>query len=301
MGKGPMPEQDSVASSTPLFSVIVSVYNDWVPLDECLRSIAQQTDAPGFEVIVVDDGSREAAPEFIRHWSRCYPFTLIRQSHAGISAARNRGVQISRGTVLLFVDADCKLQTNCLVALAKKIADSPQHDCFQLRVIGDCTNLVGRAEELRLRTLQNHMLQPNGCIRYLNTSGFAIRRSRADVQGNLFDLIALRAEDTLLLANLILKGELPLFVASVTVQHAIPLSLAQYLGKEIRSAWLEGKTYGMIASKGVKIRVSNQERMSMLSYMWKASSQNAIGRTALLVVAAKQAVRIIILFLRNTG
>jgi hypothetical protein len=42
------------------------------------------------------------------------------------------------------------------------IADSPQHDCFQLRLIGNCSSLVGRAEELRLSTFQNHMLQPDG-------------------------------------------------------------------------------------------------------------------------------------------
>src|SRR5271157_1006773 len=99
-----------VSTTTPLFSIVIGVYDDWIPLDQCLRSLAQQTNGPSFEVIVVDDGSREAAPEFISYWIRAYPLTVIRQSHTGISAARNRGVQISIGSVLVFVDADCKFQ-----------------------------------------------------------------------------------------------------------------------------------------------------------------------------------------------
>ena len=46
------------------------------------------------------------------------------------------------------------------------------------------------------------MLQPDGRIRYLNTAGFAIRRTAVNVEEGLFDPVAIRAEDTLLLANL---------------------------------------------------------------------------------------------------
>jgi glycosyltransferase involved in cell wall biosynthesis len=100
-------------------------------------------------VIIVDDGSSEAAPEFIRRWLNCYPLTIVRQCHAGISVARNRGARICRGTVLVFVDADCKLQVNCLAALASTITASPEHNAFQLRLIADRSGLVGRAEDLR--------------------------------------------------------------------------------------------------------------------------------------------------------
>src|ERR1700680_1026443 len=124
-------------STTPLFSIIIGVYNDWTPLDQCLRSLQQQMNGPSFEVIVVDDGSKEEASGFIRRWTQCYPLTVVREDHAGISAARNRGAQISKGIVLLFVDADCKLQANCLAELASSITQYPQHNCFQLRLIGD--------------------------------------------------------------------------------------------------------------------------------------------------------------------
>src|SRR5579863_5563575 len=170
----------------PLFSIVVAVYNDWTMLDGCLQSLAEQTNGPSFEVIIVDDGSTEPAPQFVLSSTYSYPIAVIRQPHKGIPAARNRGVQGSKGSVLVFVDADCRLRTNCLAALSSTVANSPQHDCFQLRLVGNCSNLVGRAEELRLITFQNHMLQKDGRIRYLNTAGFAIRRAKVDVETGVF-------------------------------------------------------------------------------------------------------------------
>ena len=290
---------DPISTTSPLFSIVIGVYDDWTPLDQCLRSLSQQINGPKFEVIVVDDGSREAAPEFISHWIQCFPLTIVRQSHTGIAAARNRGAQASRGSVLVFVDADCKLQQGCLAALGKTVAHYPQHSCFQLHLIGDCSGIVGRAEELRLITLQNHLLQPSGCIRYLNTAGFAIRRERVDIEAGVFDPTAVRAEDTLLLANLMKAGELPLFVPDATVQHAIPLSLMACFRKDMRSAHLDAVAYDVIVARGVRLRVGQQERLRMLLAMWKTSGQPSIGRLAWFVVAARQAPRMIVIFLRN--
>jgi len=290
---------DPISTTSPLFSIVIGVYNDWTPLDQCLRSLSQQINAPAFEVIVVDDGSRDAAPGFISHWIQRFPLIIVRQSHAGIAAARNRGAQTSRGSVLVFVDADCKLQQGCLAALSKTVAQHPQHSCFQLHLTGDCSGIVGRAEELRLATLQNHLLQPSGRIRYLNTAGFAIRRERVDIEAGVFDPTAVRAEDTLLLANLMKTGELPLFVPDATVQHAISLSLMACFRKDIRSAHLDAGAYDMIAAQGVRLRVGQQERLRMLLAMWKTSGQPSIGRSAWFVVAARQAPRMIVIFLRS--
>jgi glycosyltransferase involved in cell wall biosynthesis len=285
--------------AAPLFSVVIAVYNDWGPLEQCLRSLQQQTNGPDCEVIVVDDGSTETAPEFVRQWLPRYPLSIVRQSHVGISSARNRGVQVAKGTVVVFVDADCRLQINCLSALALAIAASPQHNAFQLRLIGDCNGLVGRAEELRLITLQSYMLQADGCIRYLNTAGFAIRRARVSDDGNLFDPQARRAEDTLLLANLMRDGELPLFVADATVQHVIPLSVLQWFRKTVWSARLEAKTHDIIGLKTARFRVTHRERLSMLRSMWKTSRQRSIGRSAWFVLAARQSLRLVILSLTD--
>jgi glycosyltransferase involved in cell wall biosynthesis len=275
-------------------STIIAVYNDWAALDGCLQSLTRQADGPDFEVMVIDDGSEEAAPETIRQWTSSLRLTIVRQIHGGIPVARNHGIRISSGEVLLFVDADCRLQAGCLAALSATISRSPQHDCFQLRLAGNCSSVVGRAEQLRLVTLQQHTLQPDGRIRYLNTAGFAIRRARTDVANGLFDPAALRGEDTLLLANLMQAGELPLFVPDAVVEHVIPLSFMACLLKDVRSAYLEGRTYDAIASKGVRIRMAHRERLGLLSLMWKTAGQRSIGRTAWFVLVCRQTVQRII-------
>ena len=279
-------EQDSTA--IPRFSIVIPVYNDWIPLEQCLQSLAWQTDAPGFEVIIVDDGSTDTAPEFVTTSAHRYPLTVIRLRHEGIPSARNQGIRTSKGAVLLFMDADCRLRSNCLAALNSAIGRSPRHDCFQLRLVGDRSSLVGRAEELRLIAFQEHMLQPDGRIRYLNTAGFAMRRARADVEAGVFDPVALRAEDTLLLADLMQGGELPLFVPDAIVEHAIPLSLIECFWKDIRSVHLEGNANDIIASRGVRIRVTHRERLRLLSAMWKTAGQQSIGRSAWFVLVVRQ-------------
>ncbi|MBV8865413.1 MAG: glycosyltransferase family 2 protein, partial [Acidobacteriaceae bacterium] len=124
-----MVNNDRAATTTPIFSVIIAAYNDWAPLDRCLTSLSDQTSGPSFEVIIVDDGSRHPIPQPLLN--RSYPVTLIRQSHAGIPAARNSGVKASQGSILLFVDADCNVQPGCLAILDSTIASNPQQNSFQ--------------------------------------------------------------------------------------------------------------------------------------------------------------------------
>jgi hypothetical protein len=138
-----------------------------------------------------------------------------------------------------------------------------------------------------------YMLQPDGRIRYLNTAGFAIRRTRVNIESGIFDQAALRAEDTLLLADLLQADELQLFVTDAIVEHYIPLSLVGCFRKDIRSAYLEGRTYDIIASKGLRIRLTHRERLQLLKSMWKTARQPAIGRSAWFVLAVRQALLLI--------
>jgi len=95
------------------------------------------------------------------------------------------------------------------------------------------------------------------------------------------------------------SGELPWFVSEAIVQHAIPLSIRQCLVKDVRSAYLERATYGMIAAKGVKFRVSHRERLSMLRSMWTISARRSIGRLAWFVLTTRQFVRFSMLLMTD--
>jgi glycosyltransferase involved in cell wall biosynthesis len=286
-----MIQSESNSTATPRFSIVIPAYNDWLPLQECLQSLARQQNAPSFEVVVVDDGSVDAAPETIRQWASVYPLAFLQQNHQGISAARNLGIRNSHGEILLFVDADCKVASNTLAALSSMIDRSPNQDSFQLRLVGDRANLVGRAEDLRLMTFQEHMLHSDGRVRYLNTAGFAVRRKSVNSKTNLFDPSALRAEDTLLLVELMQAGKPPLFVPEAVVEHAVPLSVTECLRKAVRSAIVEKRTYDVIAAKGIKIRLTDRERLTFLRSVWKASSERSIGRSAFFLLVLRQTVK----------
>jgi glycosyltransferase involved in cell wall biosynthesis len=91
--------------SVPLVSVIVPVYNDARRLARCLAALRAQTwPADRLEVIVVDNGSGDAVETALVELPTA---TLLREPRPGSYAARNRGIEASKGTILAFTDADC--------------------------------------------------------------------------------------------------------------------------------------------------------------------------------------------------
>src|SRR5262245_63306392 len=96
------------AAPSPKISVIVPCYNLGEYLSEAVDSVLAQS-RQDFEVIVVDDGSTDPATiEILSSFSR--PKTrVLRAPHAGLAAARNRGIASSSGEYLCALDADDRL------------------------------------------------------------------------------------------------------------------------------------------------------------------------------------------------
>jgi glycosyltransferase involved in cell wall biosynthesis len=95
-----------------LCSVIIPVYNGAATIAACLDGLAQQTTPPSqFEVIVVDDGSRDQSVRKIIDWQATHPLLqvrLLQQPNGGPASARNAGVVVAQAPILLFTDADCR-------------------------------------------------------------------------------------------------------------------------------------------------------------------------------------------------
>lgn len=91
---------------SPVFSIIVPVYNASQTLPRCLDSIINQ-DFRDFEVICVDDGSNDSSWSILGDYALMDSrVRLFSQSNAGPSAARNRGLKEMIGDYVLFVDSD---------------------------------------------------------------------------------------------------------------------------------------------------------------------------------------------------
>lgn len=86
-----------------LISVVIAVYNGEQYLAEAIDSVLSQTYRP-IEVIVVDDGSTDATANVAKQYEEMVKYRY--QANAGTGAARNQGIQLSRGNFLAFLDAD---------------------------------------------------------------------------------------------------------------------------------------------------------------------------------------------------
>ena len=90
----------------PLVSIIVPVFQVEQYLGRCLDSICKQT-YRNVEILLVDDGSRDGSGDICDEYANNDPrIQVIHQENKGLSAARNKGIEISNGDYLTFVDSD---------------------------------------------------------------------------------------------------------------------------------------------------------------------------------------------------
>jgi len=86
-------------------SVIVPVYNGEKVIADCLKALLSQNYPKNkYEIIVVDDGSKDKTKEIVKKFRKV---RLLQQEHKGPAAARNFGARLAKGKILLFTDADC--------------------------------------------------------------------------------------------------------------------------------------------------------------------------------------------------
>lgn len=87
-------------------SIIVPVYQVERYLPQCVESILAQT-FPDFELILVDDGSKDGSGQICDEYAgRDSRVKVVHQQNGGLSAARNRGLELAGGAYFMFVDSD---------------------------------------------------------------------------------------------------------------------------------------------------------------------------------------------------
>lgn len=90
----------------PRISVIVPAYNAQDCLEKCIESLLNQS-FKDFEIIVIDDGSKDATPAICDKWAaRDSRVRVLHKENGGVSRARNSGLDMARGELISFVDAD---------------------------------------------------------------------------------------------------------------------------------------------------------------------------------------------------
>jgi glycosyltransferase involved in cell wall biosynthesis len=99
----------------PYVSVIIPTYNRRDSVERALRALAHQTIAPEtYEVIVSIDGSQDGTREMVAAFAAPYRLCSVWQPNQGRAAARNAGIRIATGDILVFFDDDMEPGPECL-------------------------------------------------------------------------------------------------------------------------------------------------------------------------------------------
>ncbi len=137
---------DSPPGDPPFISVIVAAKDEQDNIEACVTSLLEQ-DYPAFEVIAVDDRSRDGTPEILTRLEqhsggklRVITVETLREGWFGKNNAMREGVSASRGQWLLFTDADCRQTSPKTLSMAMREAIAHQADFLSITpVLETCT------------------------------------------------------------------------------------------------------------------------------------------------------------------
>lgn len=102
----------------PLLSIVIPAYNEEKTIDNCIKSLFNQS-YKNFELIIVDDGSKDRTTKIVKKFRKV---RLVKGQHKGPGFSRNLGAKKARGDILIFVDADMAFDRDYLKYLIKPIA-----------------------------------------------------------------------------------------------------------------------------------------------------------------------------------
>lgn len=108
-----------------MWSIVIPTYNRLPILQKCLQAMEVQNFTTPYEIVVVDDGSTDGTVEFLQSHPQQFPHVrLILQNHEGAAIARNTGIDVALGEVIVFIDSDLVVTPIFLSAHAKALEKS---------------------------------------------------------------------------------------------------------------------------------------------------------------------------------
>ena len=120
--------------SAPLISVVIATRDRRESLTRCLDALAASGAgfAPGWQAIVVDNGSRDGTAQFLaeRRLRNDLPLEVIVEDRPGLSFARNAGLARARGEIIAFTDDDCLVEPDWLTRLAAAYRETDAADAI---------------------------------------------------------------------------------------------------------------------------------------------------------------------------
>jgi len=94
---------------SPEISIIIPCYNHGQYLLETIKSVENSANSHNYEIILIDDGSTDEKTKLTINQLEKKNITIIKQRNQGLARARNNGINVSKGSYIITLDADDKL------------------------------------------------------------------------------------------------------------------------------------------------------------------------------------------------
>lgn len=226
---------DATLEPTPRLSVLIATWNRGPRLLRLLEDLAAQTLPPAsFEVVVMDDGSREPAAPLLQALAPPFALRALVQPNAGAAVARDNAARVARGDLLVIVDDDMRLGPGFLAAHAAAHAAGPRRVVLgPIEPDLDAQRRAGVFEAYnahRLKTASDALISGRARLRGNNlcTGNVSFRRVEYLAVGG-FDLSLRRSEDAELGLRLEQAGNEFVFAPDAATRHDSDHGNAEWL------------------------------------------------------------------------
>ena len=220
----------------PLVSIVIPTYARPERLRDCVAALARQTmPADDFEVVVVDDGSPEPVELPVAASPAGPVVRIVRQPNAGPSAARNRGVQESRGQLVALTDDDCLPAATWLETLVTAHRRCPDALVGGVTFNGLDEDLFATTSQMIIDLVYEHFNADEASAFFLTSNNILCSRAAYSELGG-FDTSFTRAgaEDRDFCDRWRTSGRPLQMVPSATIEHRHAQTLGQFFGLHYR-------------------------------------------------------------------
>ena len=267
-----------------IFSVIIPTYNRLAALKKALESLYNQN-FHDYEIIVVNDGSKDGTAEFLRNEESSYKIRIVELPDLGIAAARNRGASVAKGEILAFLDDDCSVYPDWLNDLKKSL----EHHKASL-VLGNVSNVLHDSDfsvvhhEMNQFLIERMNIDPFNPM-FILTSNFVCYPKVFQQYGGFDERFYFGSEDREFIRRLITSGERVVFDKNIVVKHRHQFTLKSFLFYYYRIGCGSHLLYN-VANVEKSLRLKTNPIKNILSMMLAIGKNESIFRRFRLIILA---------------
>ncbi len=212
--------------SLPRASVVVCTRNGAKTLGDCLAGLLELEYAH-FEVVVVDDGSTDSSATIASE----FPFRVISSGGRGLSHARNRGLQVSTGEIVAYLDDDARPDPHWLTHIVATLSTTEHTGVGGPNIAPVDSSFVARCVD-QAPGLPTHVLLDDRVAEHIPGCNMAFRRDRLEAVGGFDTQFRVAGDDVDLCWRLQERGWTLGFNAAAVVFHHRRDSVRRYLRQQ---------------------------------------------------------------------